>query len=230
MAAVWDLWLDGARSPAMNMAVDQVLLETAGDRGRPLVRFYQWDRPAHSIGCFQNRTAAPPGTAFVRRPTGGGVVDHRGDFTYTVVLPARHGICRLDREASYGRINGAVIAALGALAVDARLTEQEIPDHVDRRSMVCFTHPTRYDVVVAGGKVAGAAQRRCREGILHQGSILLEFLPALARNDLARALQASFEQLFGGEAAVYEPDDTVCKAAEACCRAQFGNPDWNDRR
>jgi lipoate-protein ligase A len=48
--------------------------------------------------------------------------------------------------------------------------------------MHCFTSPSRYDVVLNDSigkgqiKVAGAAQRRTKYGILHQGSIALNML------------------------------------------------------
>ena len=35
----------------------------------------------------------------------------------------------------------------------------------------CFTHPVLADVMLNGRKVAGAAQRRIRHGLLQQGSI-----------------------------------------------------------
>ena len=70
----WDFWNDGAHAPSFNMAADEVLLETALHRKRPLLRFYSWNTKAVSIGYFQQHTAAPEGYAYVRRPTGGGVV------------------------------------------------------------------------------------------------------------------------------------------------------------
>ena len=74
MSELWDFWQDGQHSPAFNMAADEVLLETACSRGRPLLRFYEWDRKAVSLGYVQSLSAAPAGYAVVRRPTGGGVV------------------------------------------------------------------------------------------------------------------------------------------------------------
>ena len=97
----WDVWIDGAHDPALNMAADEALLLSAPWRGRPLLRFYEWDRPAVSIGYVQTIAAAPEGYAAVRRPTGGGVVYHDFDFTYTVMFPAGHWLCDVDRVASY---------------------------------------------------------------------------------------------------------------------------------
>ena len=134
----WHLWLDGAHDPAYNMAADEVLLATAASRGRPLLRVYGWDRLAVSIGYIQRRDAAPAGFAVVRRPTGGGVVYHDYDYTYTVVLPPGHWLAGLDRVKSYDWINRSVQAGLTALAVSAELADQVIPHNIDRLSMICF--------------------------------------------------------------------------------------------
>ena len=37
----------------------------------------------------------------------------------------------------------------------------------------CMARPTKYDLIVAGKKVAGAAQRQIKSGYLHQGSIAM---------------------------------------------------------
>jgi lipoate-protein ligase A len=37
--------------------------------------------------------------------------------------------------------------------------------------------PTKYDVMIHGKKIGGAAQRKTRHGFLHQGSISIGFLP-----------------------------------------------------
>ena len=144
----WDFWHDGAHPPALNMALDEALLETAPGRGRPLLRFYRWDRPAVSIGYIQKFSAAPAaGYAIVRRPTGGGVVFHDHDFTYTVVIPSQHWLAGVDRMQSYAFINTAVQAGLAECRIPAALAETEIPHTVDRLTMVCFKTPTRYDVM-----------------------------------------------------------------------------------
>ncbi|MDT8391135.1 MAG: hypothetical protein RRC34_11565 [Lentisphaeria bacterium] len=222
----WCLWLDTAHSPFMNMALDEALLLNL-EGAYPVARFYEWDRPCFSIGCFQSADAAPADTVFVRRPTGGGVVDHRHDFTYTVIVPASHPICRLSREASYAAVNDRVIQALKALNVDAELTRRTIPDHVDRRTMVCFTHPTKYDVVLGGTKIAGAAQRRRKEGILHQGSVDMGPLPTVTRPALREALQHAFTRLFGGAACPFTPSPDTLRQARSLAENVFSRDDWN---
>ena len=81
------LWKDSlVRSGPENMAVDSWLLE----RGEPVMRVYGWKGDWCSMGYFgsvhEARTVVP-GVSLVRRATGGGLVDHRDDLTYTIVVP-----------------------------------------------------------------------------------------------------------------------------------------------
>lgn len=226
----WLLWEDGDRSPAANMAIDEALLRTAPERGQPLIRFYGWDRPAVSIGYVQSRSAAPSGFAVVRRPTGGGVVYHDHDFTYTAVLPAGHWLTGLDRTRSYDWINRCVQDALVALALRPAMARNEIPHDVDRSTMVCFQNPTRYDVLLHSRKVAGSAQRRTRDGILHQGSIHFGMPLPLPKTDLAAALRNAFTQTLGMVLQPFQPGEGLLQRAQQLETETYANEDWNNRR
>ena len=211
----WDLWPDGERSPAMNMAVDEALLCSTAERGRPLVRFYGWDRMAVSIGYLQDYDAAPEGYAVVRRPTGGGVVYHDHDFTYTVIIPKTHWLAEAKPVASYGYVNRAVAEGLRlGLSSEAQLSAASIGEHVDRRSMVCFENPTRYDIMLGGDKVAGSAQRRRPEGILHQGSIHFGGDLPLGRDELADAVAAGFQKALAIRFVPFRPVPALLAAAD----------------
>jgi len=227
----WWLWRDEDRSPFLNMAIDELLLvEPHYLAGLPMVRIYGWDRPAVSIGYVQNYTAAPPqGYTIVRRPTGGGVVFHDVDLTYTVVLPAAHPICRLDRMESYHVFHRAILRALAELGIHGELAPDHVAASVDRATMQCFTTPTRYDVLGDGHKYAGAAQRRTRDGILHQGSISLQ----AARGDRLRLIELLIK-VFGSEFHLdfknFIPDTTLLTAATAMAATKYATSEWNHRR
>ena len=75
-------------SAAMNMALDEALLEHATV---PSIRFYQWYSPALSFGYFGNFNEVAMyehERDLVRRWTGGGIVFHGDDLTYAIVVPA----------------------------------------------------------------------------------------------------------------------------------------------
>jgi lipoate-protein ligase A len=223
----WLLWEDIDRGAFMNMALDEALLLTCAKRGTvPLIRIYGWDSPAVSIGYVQDFLSAPQtGYTIVRRPTGGGVVYHDVDLTYTVVVPAGHFICGLDRIESYHVFHRAIQRVLEAFGLKSSLAESEMPA-VDRKTMQCFTTPTRYDVLADGQKYAGAAQRRTREGILHQGSIKLE-----AANGERQALQQKLiwgvkeEFCIGFD--TFSPDDELVSIADELAENKYSTPEWN---
>ena len=156
-----------AQNRFLNMAIDEALLRHCR---QPVLRFYRWSEPdAVSIGYFQARSDVPGPRPFVRRYTGGGLVDHAADFTYSVILPKEHPLTVCGTARSYEQIHAPLAEALKKEGFDVRLAP--IADSVD--SNACFEKAVRFGVVAESGKVAGAAQRRTREGCLHQGSVLV---------------------------------------------------------
>src|SRR6059036_2008360 len=88
MFAALNVYHDGAaHSAAMNMAIDEALLEHAT---APSIRFYRWHSPALSFGYFGRFADVKSYTResdLVRRWTGGGIVFHGDDLTYSIVIP-----------------------------------------------------------------------------------------------------------------------------------------------
>lgn len=161
---------DPAASPARNMAVDESLLRHLQF---PVLRLYSWDQPCVSIGYFQKATTAAD-RPFVRRYTGGGLVEHGRDLTYTLLLPPTHPLTTCGTLASYRKIHAALALALQQSGIPSALaTAQPLAD-----DPACFLKPVPADLLSpTGQKLAGAAQRRTKQGCLHQGSILLPHPP-----------------------------------------------------
>ena len=83
---------------AENMALDFLLLQRHPGPALARFRHYGWRSEAFTFGYSQKIAAVrgrlPAGGPFdlCRRPTGGGVVDHREDWTYTLVIPRGHAL------------------------------------------------------------------------------------------------------------------------------------------
>lgn len=190
-----EFWLDPvARAGPEAMAVDEWLLETAR---RPVLRVYRWQGAWGSIGYFGSLAAARhrlPGLDWVRRWTGGGTVDHREDWTYTLAAPAGCGLAGLRGAESYRAVHEALAAALAAEGIAAHLATGS--PHGE--NPLCFANPVGFDLVAADGrKLAGAGQRRTRHGMLHQGSVAGRCPPEAARRRgerLASALAAEWSR------------------------------------
>src|SRR5438876_9547937 len=113
MTETWDFLQLPAASAPFNMALDEALLRAAVERRRPLLRVYSWEQPAVSIGYFQKFPAHLAGKIdIVRRPTGGGLVYHGEDTTYTVVVPPSHRLYGVATADAYCAIHKAIAVAL----------------------------------------------------------------------------------------------------------------------
>ena len=165
-----------AASGARNMAVDQLLFEQVQNGAPPALRLYTWDPACLSLGRNQrargryDRPGVRCGVDIVRRPTGGLAVHHHDELTYAVVCPI--GLLGSPRE-TYARINEALVAGLRALGVSARRAGAGGSPSPDDSSGVCFRTPAPGEVVAAGRKLVGSAQRCERRAILQHGSILI---------------------------------------------------------
>ena len=150
------------------MAVDQAWLERSTV---PVLRIYTWDQPTVTLGYAQSLSKLKdelPAWPVVRRWTGGGVVFHQGDYTYSVIVPATEVWSQTSAVESYRRIHGSLAHALSAHGQpDCRLATAE--DVVE--APFCFVAPAVHDVIRGPVKVAGAGQRRGKLGLLHQGSV-----------------------------------------------------------
>lgn len=164
---------------AENMALDFLLLQRYPATAAPRFRHYEWRGPAFTFGFSQKiafvRANLPSGESvdLCRRPTGGGIVDHRNDWTYSLVLPRGHALYDERAAQSYRIVHECLTQALVALAQPAQVKTECEACAEDAIGGVCFQRAELYDVVNArtGAKIAGAAQKRNKHGLLFQGSI-----------------------------------------------------------
>jgi len=167
---------------AENMALDLLLLQRYPDGGEARFRHYDWHGPAFTFGLSQKidfiRKSLPEDGPFdlCRRPTGGGLVDHRDDWTYALVVPRGHPLEESRATQSYRIVHESLAAALGAQGVPAVLKPARAEPAEGQDGMpagVCFQRAELHDVVngKTAEKIAGAAQKRNKRGLLFQGSL-----------------------------------------------------------
>lgn len=170
------LLIDPPAAGAWNMAVDELLLDSAAE-GRASLRFYQWNEATLSLGYFQRFDEREQHTAgrccaVVRRLTGGGAIVHDQELTYALALP-RGQASADDRDRLYSLAHRSLLAALAEKGLRAEVfcpCEQSSRREED---FLCFQRRTRGDVILSGMKIAGSAQRRRRGAVLQHGSVLL---------------------------------------------------------
>lgn len=217
------LWVDAVpRQGPEAMAVDEWLWETAAT---PVLRIYRWQGSWGSIGCFGRLAEARmalPELDWVRRWTGGGTVDHRHDWTYTLVAPPGEGLARARGAESYRIIHGALAAMLTAEGHAVALAGAALPV----AGGLCFVQPVEHDLLDGGGrKLAGAGQRRSRMGLLHQGSVSLQAVDPARSARRARRLAAELAENFDEIEFQPQADDLQKRIAR-----RYGNPSWTMRR
>jgi lipoate-protein ligase A len=182
---------------AENMAIDFLLLQRYPNETAPRFRHYEWRAPAFTFGYSQKidfvRSALPAGETFdlCRRPTGGGLVDHRDDWTFSLVIPRGHPLEDVRATQSYREIHECLARALRLQSIPASIKQVEddrSPTNESNSSLksraakssarvnpatICFEQAELYDVVyeTSGQKIAGAAQKRNKHGLLFQGSL-----------------------------------------------------------
>lgn len=219
---------------AQNMALDLLMLEAYPRPDSLRFRTYGWTEPAYTFGVSQRwqdwRAVTPSACTLIRRPTGGGLVSHLEDWTFSLVVPSHHPLVALEALASYGQVLSALEHALIELKQPVKGVVAPQGPRAYHAPEVCAQRAEPYDLVRSDDarKVAGAAQKRTRQGLLLQGYIDRTVLPncdwhqleTLFAVQLAERLASPLTQI---ETPVYAPEIS----AELLQR--FGSEAWNQR-
>jgi lipoate-protein ligase A len=224
----WFLLDSGLCDYAFNMALDEALLEFAPELQRPVLRFYGWTQRAASFGYSQKISDMERAThlrPLVRRPTGGGLVPHDADWTYSVVIPPSHSWYALRASESYERIHQWIQNAFTALGVVTELApccRKDIPGQ-------CFAGYEKSDVLWYGKKIAGAAQRRTKHGLLIQGSLQTQ-PPGVTRAAWQTAMIKVADSLWAARIENFELSSTLSARAAQLSEEKFSRSEHNRRR
>ncbi|MFH1189189.1 MAG: lipoate--protein ligase family protein [Candidatus Omnitrophota bacterium] len=183
MMTRWRVIETGALDPFANMALDEAILRGYQRLGSPpTLRVYGWQRPSLTLGYSQDpardldiehcRKMSVP---FVRRITGGGIILHASELTYSLIC-SKEDLRIPDGPiaSSYRAICSFLISFYKALGIDARFACDD-PKYKAHRgvSSLCFAAREKYDIVSGGRKIGGSAQKRSRGAVFQHGSIPL---------------------------------------------------------
>lgn len=177
----WALLPEITLSPALNVALDQVLMaQVASGTRPPTLRFWGWGGQAVILGSFQSVrnevdevAAREMQVRIVRRMSGGGAmfVQPGLTITYSLYIPDAllQGVSIAD---SYAVCDSWVVAAFREVGVDA-------------------WYAPLNDITSAEGKIGGAAQARRPGVILHHTTIAYE----MSAEEMLRVLRIGREKL-----------------------------------
>ncbi|MHB0995471.1 MAG: lipoyl protein ligase domain-containing protein [Elusimicrobiales bacterium] len=215
------------------MAADEALCETLP--APYVLRFYNWKEPGITFGYSQRRKAVQQAvdaagcriTAVTRRPTGGGIVFHETDLTFSFIFPSPGAY--FEPGKTYDRLHRAINAEYARLGVTFDLLNEKTRDYaVNDPVMNCFSKPVDKDILYNGKKVLGGALRKFGEHMLYQASFQAPDAranTAMHRNAVIKALGGEFGLQWEAAAMTAE---TANKAA-VIAGDKYRTPQWNER-
>jgi lipoate---protein ligase len=184
---MWEVLDTGMASAEANMRLDTELLNKVSSRKTPVLRLYSWHGDSATYGYFTKpeqfldlEKAKINKLHLAKRPTGGGIIFHISDLAFSVIVPAAHRFYSQNTLENYSFVNSFVAKVVKDF-LGSETKADVLPNDalaLDKSSRhFCMARPTKYDVMVEGKKVGGAAQRKTRDGFLHQGTISVGMMP-----------------------------------------------------
>ena len=224
-----DGWL--LSTPALDV-FGQMALDEALAKSRPeafCLRFFRWKGVGATFGYAQRireveRTLPKGiGDAYTRRPTGGGIVPHLDDLTFSCVFPDG-GVLR--PVELYRRLHSALLTGLraGGLSVRLCVSGGDPAPRGPEGASQCFAKPVALDILSNEDKILGGAIRRQGDIVLYQGSLQLP-----GARHRAAEFEAAISRSLGAEWDLQwiarEPEAAVQETA-AALEAKYRSPEW----
>jgi lipoate-protein ligase A len=168
-----------AASADYNMALDEKILTQYLDDGIGLFRTYRWQGPSFTYGFHQDPRSqidlarcASDGIQVAKRITGGGILFHHDEITYSFVCNKADVGEPEGMFVSYREICAFLMRFYKSLNLNPMFALQE--KNFRNRSVVhqlCCASNEKYDIVIDSRKIGGNAQKRKRHVVFQHGSI-----------------------------------------------------------
>jgi len=165
------------------MAIDEALLACfSPGESSPVLRLYGWNPPAFSCGRFQqpeeiiNLTRCrADGVQVVKRITGGGVIYHAAELTYSLVCPTDFIPGSRSVKEAFFQLTAFLVRFYCSLGLEAchAVEHYSGAKRLGERTPLCFAGVESCDILVNGRKIGGNAQRRLKNVIFQHGSLPL---------------------------------------------------------
>ncbi len=159
-----------------NMAIDKALVENFKMGDNPIFRLYSWEK-SFTIGMGQDieqykHLKEQYQDNYAKRITGGGVLFHGHDLSYSLVLDSED-FKNLSVKQSYEKICKFLLNFYKNLGLKVCFAKDDKSVTLSK-SPYCQEGFEAYDILVEGRKIGGNAQRRKKHLIFQHGSIPLE--------------------------------------------------------
>ncbi len=177
------------QSAKINMAIDKALATTFHKDDTPILRFYTWEK-SFTVGVSQKtqdyiNDYAEYNENCAKRLTGGGVLFHGHDVSYSLLLPS--GFSKeLTVKQTYEKICSFLLTFYRSLGLEANYAK-DIPAIDLSKSNFCQVGFEAYDIIVNGLKIGGNAQKWSKHVIFQHGSIPINEIEK--KEELGNSLQ-----------------------------------------
>jgi lipoate-protein ligase A len=220
--------LNKAFDGPMQMALDEVLLRSVL---RPTLRIYAWGAACVTFGYFQKVAEVRqthPEIPLVRRWTGGGMVEHGNDLTFSLMVPKGDPVSALPPAHFYKKLHARVAGWLNsamATTVPAGIPAVRLAGVGDLLTgPSCFSAPAPDDLLMGGNKILGGAQRRSNSALMYQGSLQ-------GVGHLGSLLDpVGLSQSLGGTVSNAEVRPSIEREAADLAKVRYSSVEWNERR
>ncbi|HRW58505.1 MAG TPA: hypothetical protein P5048_02665 [Chlamydiales bacterium] len=177
--------IETCAKPAQDiMDKDRMLLEELDPKASPILHLYEWKGKSVTCGMFIDieknfdiSNCEEEKINIGRRPTGGGVIFHIWDYAFSFLMPSSNEKFDQSPLKNYQFVNRIVQKACLKF-LDAsdqfHMIDYDVPTSDVDSMRFCMARPTKYDLLIGDKKLVGAAQRKKKNGYLHQGSIALQ--------------------------------------------------------
>lgn len=168
----WRLIISKPDTGPNNMALDEALFtaHVEGESDCPSLRIYGWESPCITIGYFQEYSKfMDSGLSITRRLTGGLMVKHSNDVSYSFIASKKHWEHVYDQTKTYELIHSAIKQGLKFTGIETDFCVDYQTSSA--KGNICTKTFYRHDLQSNNKKIAGSCQRRRGAYLLQQGSI-----------------------------------------------------------
>jgi len=160
-------------SAKVNSNIDNALFKNFKVNNVPILRIYSWQNSI-TFGAGQNpqdyeNLIKEYKNNYSKRITGGGVLFHGHDISYSLIVPAKL-INNKNVKETYELICKFVINFYKNLDLKVSFAK-DIKEIVLSKSPFCQVGFEAYDIIINGQKIGGNAQKRAKNIIFQHGSI-----------------------------------------------------------
>lgn len=174
----WFLLYDKNPYPAArNMAIDEYLFDLCHQKHIGFLRIYFWKKPTFSYGVSQKVKKVinidfikSNNFSYIRRITGGKVVLHDDEITYSVITSEDFFFKKNDLYKSYMIISKYLVNSFEKIGIPVNLSSKK-DIFMSKSNNPCFSFPTQNEIEIGGKKIVGSAQKRDNKALIQHGSI-----------------------------------------------------------